>query len=145
MLTNKCDSDSCEDLELIDYEYIHFIKSELKQIIRRVEHYKRFHKDDNDAQIQIDNTIKVIYSWLNPLTDLYKIMKVITYNNLSSVNNLNVFNEENNKTKNKIVSDIDEIKRSYPKALTSTEFDTFERLLVDYNYAINKFTERITT
>ena len=139
MSTNKSDSDSCEDIELIDYEYIRFIKGELKQIIRRVEHYKRFHKDDNDAQIQIDNTIKVIYGWLKPLTDLYEIMKAITYNDL------NVFNEENNKTKNKIVSDIDEIKRSYPKALTSTEFDAFERLLIDYNYAINTFTERITT
>lgn len=145
MSTNECDSDSCEDIELIDYEYIRCIEVELKQIMRRVEHYKRFHKNDNDAQIQIDNAIKVIYGWFKPLTDLYNIMKAITYNGLSSVNDLNVFNEENNKTKNKIVSDIDEIKRSYPKALTSTEFDTFERLLNDYNYAINKFTERITT
>ena len=122
MLTNKCDSDPCEDLELIDYEFIQFIKIELEQIIRRVEHYKRFHKDDNDAQIQIDNTIKVICSWLKPLTNLYKIMKAITHNNLSLFNDLNVFNEENNKTKNKIVSDIDEIKRIFSAVIARPRY-----------------------
>ena len=141
-------SDS-DNIELLDYEYITDIIFRLQHMIRAIKYYYKKDQDiDTQGKEQVDNTVNILFSWLKPLTDLYKQMKEMFDNKLfkslsPSVDSLDNLREESNRVKDRMITNIEELK-TFTKVLTFEEFDVFEDMLKAYDKAITSFINEVS-
>ena len=164
------DSDS---IELLEYEYIVDIIFRVQHMIRAIKYNdnrqrrgkspipSEHRKPPIDEQQrwstaialamrkqQIEDSVNILFSWLKPLTDLYKQMKEMFDNKLfkslsPSADTIETFKEESNRVKNRMITNIEELK-TYTKVLTSEEFDVFEDMLRIYDKAITSFISEVS-
>ena len=148
--TGETDSDS---IELLNYEFIVDIIFRVQHMIRAIKYHNRRQQrkpidDEQQRKQQLEDSINILFSWLKPLTDLYKQMKEMFDNRFfkslsPSVDTIETFKEESNRVKDRIITNIEELK-TYTKVLTSEEFDVFEDMLRTYDKAITSFISEVS-